>query len=234
MCLALQAVCSCLRILTPRHDLLVCSARLRALLSGEVESGSWGLARAAPCAASACARQTVPHVADPLALGGPEMAPGQHEDCEHSFVLGSDKNLALRFAAARWHEEDAASGLGAHARGRDAPTSQPPRGSAGADEFEHGVSVYVDERLVGVAHGGHFNLSGLLPGMHTLQIVARDEMGNDQEVCALACADGGARRAGRARDLALDRPPLSSPRTPPCLLPRTPTSQTQACFGSVT
>jgi hypothetical protein len=98
-------------------------------------------------------------------------------------VLGSDKNLALRFAAARWHEEDAASGLGAHARGRDAPTSQPPRGSAGADEFEHGVSVYVDERLVGVAHGGHFNLSGLLPGMHTLQIVARDEMGNDQEVC---------------------------------------------------
>ena len=161
-------------------------------------------------------------------------------------MLGSDKRLALRFAAARSLAGDAGSGFGAHAWGWDEPAPQPPSGSAGWDELAHGVSVYVDERLVGVAHGGHFNLSGLLPGMHTLQIVARDAAGNDQEVFLCACLRVGlvARcmlgcmlalsARGRRERTALTARRFPSPRAPPSLLPRTRTSQTPACFGSVT
>ena len=106
----------------------------------------------------------------------------QDEDCLQSFVLGSGRELELRFAW-RSHQEGVAGGLKPHSWGQDDASTQLPReGGAWSDEFRHGVSVYLDERLVGVAQGGHFNLSGLVPGIHTLQIVARDAAGNDQEV----------------------------------------------------
>jgi hypothetical protein len=106
----------------------------------------------------------------------------QDEDCLHSFVLGSGRELELRFAW-RSHQEDVAGGLEPHAWGQDEASTQLSReNGAWSDEFGHGVSVYLDERLVGVAQGAHFNLSGLAPGIHTLQIVARDAAGNDQEV----------------------------------------------------
>lgn len=105
------------------------------------------------------------------------------------------QELELRFAW-RSHQEDVAGGLEPHTWGQDEASAQLLReGGAWSDKFGHGVSVYLDENLVGVAQGGHFNLSGLVPGIHTLQIVARDAAGNDQEVfpCASWPVLAGAR-----------------------------------------
>jgi hypothetical protein len=68
---------------------------------------------------------------------------GQDEECDLPFVLGSDDSLPLRF-----------------------------RSTETGEGWDGGVCVYVDERMVGVAQGGNFILTGVGAGWHSLQIVA--------------------------------------------------------------
>lgn len=103
----------------------------------------------------------------------------QHEDCEHTYVLGSSQNdLPLQYTF------DGGLGASLNANGTEvvaARTEGEPRGQGGSsrEQVEHAVSVYLDEKLVGVATTGHFNLTDLEAGWHTLQIVVRDAAGND-------------------------------------------------------
>jgi len=54
----------------------------------------------------------------------------------------------------------------------------------------HGVNVYLDETFVGVATGGHFDLTGLSAGMHVVTIVARDPSGADLDDLHLSDSAG--------------------------------------------
>ena len=54
----------------------------------------------------------------------------------------------------------------------------------------HGVNVYLDETFVGVATGGHFDLTGLSAGMHAVTIAARDPSGADLDGLHLSDSAG--------------------------------------------
>ena len=105
----------------------------------------------------------------------------QHEDCDHAFLVGSaNRSVPLIYdTGLRAHQSRS------HMLPFDTLRSAPENGDFRATDggiSAKEVSVYLDEELVGVGKDGNFSLTGLVPGMHTLRIVALDAAGAELEV----------------------------------------------------